>query len=372
METHSPKSALVIGASFAGISTAFWMSRLGYAVTLVEIGKGIKRGGTPVDIRGGTVDIVKKMGLFDKVWAGRLPARPMTFRNRNGEITVQSPAQSVEAQGTSGECEIERDVLLDILFNAIQPRVEILFGESVDAITDNEDSAAVRFKSGRQRSFSIVFGADGVHSATRRMQFGPEANYAYFMHHYFGLSVVDKLLIDAETSQIWNVPGKSMMLNAYASKTDVAFTFYADDEIPYDHRDLPQQKRLVATAFAGEDWSRDMMRELANAPNFYFDKFCQIRMASWTKGRVALVGDAGYCASPAAGMGGSLAIVGASHIGDAFAKHPDDFQSAFAEYDRSLRPFVDEVQANAISEGLEMFAPRTEEAIQQRNAALAG
>ena len=60
-----------------------------------------------------------------------------------------------------------------------------------------------------------------------------------------------------------------------------------------------------------------MLREMAGSNNFYFDKLCQIKMPSWTKGRVALVGDAGYCASPAAGKGGSSAIDGAAALADA-------------------------------------------------------
>jgi 2-polyprenyl-6-methoxyphenol hydroxylase-like FAD-dependent oxidoreductase len=93
-------------------------------------------------------------------------------------------------------------------------------------------------------------------------------------------------------------------------------------------------------------------------------------MPSWTKGRIALVGDAAYCASPAAGMGGSLAIVGATALADAFQKHPDDFEAAFREYNHGLRLFVEKVQADAIEFGLETFAPRSEEAILARNAQL--
>ena len=93
-------------------------------------------------------------------------------------------------------------------------------------------------------------------------------------------------------------------------------------------------------------------------------------MESWTKGRVALVGDAGYCPSPAAGMGGSMAILGAAALADALQKHPDDLRAAFQEYDESFRPTVEGIQAHAVAFGLEMFMPRSEEAIQGRNMQL--
>jgi 2-polyprenyl-6-methoxyphenol hydroxylase-like FAD-dependent oxidoreductase len=92
-----------------------------------------------------------------------------------------------------------------------------------------------------------------------------------------------------------------------------------------------------------------------------------MKMPSWTKGRVALVGDAGYCASPAAGRGGSLAIDGAAALADAFDKCDHNYELAFQEYNTSFRPFIEEVQAVVVDFGLDAFLPRTEEAILKRN-----
>ncbi|WP_421916777.1 hypothetical protein [Mesorhizobium sp.] len=81
---------------------------------------------------------------------------------------------------------------------------------------------------------------------------------------------------------------------------------------------------------------------------------------------MALVGDAAYCASPAAGMGGSLAIIGAAALADAFRKHQGDFELAFRDYNEGFRPYIEEVQANAAS-NLDVLIPQTEEAIRERN-----
>ena len=85
-------------------------------------------------------------------------------------------------------------------------------------------------------------------------------------------------------------------------------------------------------------------------------------MPSWTKGRVALVGDAGYCASPAAGMGGSLAIIGAAALAAAFELHPNDYTAAFETYNNDLRPFIKEVQAAAV-QTLDKLLPSNEEEV---------
>jgi 2-polyprenyl-6-methoxyphenol hydroxylase-like FAD-dependent oxidoreductase len=370
-ELKMPKASkvLIAGASFAGLTTAFWMHRLGYAVTVVEIGSGLKRGGSPVDIKEGTVDIVRRMGLLEQIQAKSLKAKGIDFLDAEGVKLARMPAQAGDAEEPKQDYEVERDTLLQMLFNEVKDGVEFLFGDSIANVAESADEVGVTFKSGVQRSFSLLFGCDGNHSGVRRMCFGEESAYSHSLQKYFSITIVDRLLIEQDTAQMYNVPGKTVMLNAYNNKTDIILCFHSDKEIAYSYRDQDQQRRIISERFSGGGWrTQELLRELEHCRDFYFDKMCQVRMPSWTKGRVALVGDAGYCASPAAGMGGSLAIVGATALADAFEKHPGEFETAFAEYNRSLRPFVEDVQAQAIAFGLEMFVPTTEESLRRRNA----
>jgi 2-polyprenyl-6-methoxyphenol hydroxylase-like FAD-dependent oxidoreductase len=362
---------LVSGASFAGLTTAFWMNRLGYKVTVVEIAKGLKMGGSPVDIKERTADIVKRMGLLERIQASSLKAKAIDFLDVTGTPIAKLSAQAGEGPDPQPEYEIERDTLLQMMFEAVEGDVEFLFDERIASMEQSADEVAVTFKSGKQRSFSLMFGCDGNHSSVRRMCFGEEAVHSHSLQNYFSIAIVDKLLIEEDTAQMYNTPGKAVMLNAYNNKTDIIFCFHSEAEILYNYRDQQEQRNIILRQFSGEGWrTPELLEETARSGNFYFDRMCQIRMPSWTKGRVALVGDAAYCASPAAGMGGSLAIIGATALADAFSKHPGDFKTAFQEYNDSLRPFVEDVQAQAVNFGLEMFVPGSEEAIQKRNAKL--
>jgi 2-polyprenyl-6-methoxyphenol hydroxylase-like FAD-dependent oxidoreductase len=361
------QQVLIAGASFAGLTTAFWMHRLGYEVTVVEIGKGLKMGGSPVDIKEDTVNIMQRMGLLERIQTHSLKAKAIDFLNASGEKLAKLPPQAHEPEAAA-EYEIERDTLLTMLFDQVKDQVEFLFEDSIATI-DAADDVIALFRSGKQRSFDLLVGCDGIHSSVRKLCFGPEADYTLFLQNYFSITIVDKLLIPEDTAQMFNVPGKVVMLNAYNHKTDIIFCFHSEQEIPYDYRDTKQQHHIIREHFQSEGWrTQELLEESARGKNFYFDKMCQIKMPSWSKGRVALVGDAAYCASPAAGMGGSLAIVGATALADAFQKHPTNIQTAFQEYDRSLRPFVENVQAQAIQFGLETFVPVSEEALQRRNA----
>ena len=78
---------------------------------------------------------------------------------------------------------------------------------------------------------------------------------------------------------------------------------------------VDEQLEVVERAFAGNGW--EVPRQLAamrTADDLFFDSVSQIRMPSWTKGRVALVGDAGYAPSFLSGQGNSLAVVGACQL----------------------------------------------------------
>jgi 2-polyprenyl-6-methoxyphenol hydroxylase-like FAD-dependent oxidoreductase len=365
MERH----ILVSGASFAGLSTALWMSRLGYEVTVVEIARELRRGGTAVDIKGNTVDIVRRMGLLEQIRSNRLSLQRWDMKNEH-DVTERSLVLRAEGEAPSEqELEIERDVLLGMLFASVKDQVEIVFDDSIRTLTETKDSIEVTFAKGSRCSFDLVIGCDGIHSAVRKLWFGDEAQYVHFLGLYSSVTIVDKLLIARDTAQMYNEPGAAVMLNAYKNKTDIILSFASDSEIPYDHRNEQQQRRIIEEQFTGRRWrTAELLEEVRTSNNFYFDKLCQIRMPSWTKGRVALVGDAGYCPSPAAGMGGSVAIDGAAALADAMRDHEGDFDRAFRDYDERFRPFIDEVQAEAARTARETLVPRTEEAIRARNA----
>jgi 2-polyprenyl-6-methoxyphenol hydroxylase-like FAD-dependent oxidoreductase len=368
VEMENGKKVLVSGASFAGLSTAYWLSRLGFAVTVVEAANGLRTGGTAVNIEGNTVCIAERMGLLEQIRAHRLKLERWDFKNAD-DVTEGSMVLRQEGEPLpGGELEIERNTLLRLLFDRVKNDVEFIFDDSITALSEAPGDIRATFRGASPRSFELVFGCDGFRSTVRRLWFGAEAEYTHFLQQYFSITIVDKSLIRPNTAQMFNVPGKGIMLNAYKDKTDIILCFVSDREIAYDHRDEQQQRRIISEQFAGLGWrATELLREIERSNSFYFDKLCQVKMPSWAKGRVALVGDAAYCASPAAGKGGSLAMDGAAALADALQKHPGDHALAFEEYEQTFRPFIERVQAEAVRFGLEGLCPRTEEAIRKRN-----
>jgi 2-polyprenyl-6-methoxyphenol hydroxylase-like FAD-dependent oxidoreductase len=214
---------LVSGAGFAGLATAYWLNRLGYRVTVIETSGELRKGGTPVDIEGETIDILAGMGMLDAVRAKALPPRGLVFKNTDNGTIGEMPAQT----GSHGaRYEIHRDDLLDILFASVADQVEVVFGRAIEQLTNGPEGVAVTFSDGVQRDFKLVLGCDGSRSRTRRLVFGAADDFSYFLGGYFFIKVVRATdLLPANVSEIFSVPGRTALLNGYTDQTDIALAF---------------------------------------------------------------------------------------------------------------------------------------------------
>lgn len=365
-------AVLVSGASFAGLATAWWMNRLGYRVTVIEVASGLRKGGTPVDIEGEAIEALARMGVIDAVRARVLPPRGFEFKDADDITLGTFGGEPGPDDAPSERYEIHRDDLLEILFASVEASVEVVFGQSIKKLEEGPGSVAVTFGDGARGDYALVFGCDGNRSNTRQLAFGGAEDFSYFMGGYFFIKVVPTTgLLAANLSQIFSTPGRSAMLNGYENQTDIALAFRTEHEIDYNYRDRAEQRRMVHNHFDGLGWKVPAMLKHVDADDdFYFDKVNQIRMPVWSKGRVALVGDAGYCVSPVAGMGGSMAIIGAARLADALERHGADHAAAFQDYHDRLLPFVEAVQERAVSQGMAMMFPADDAELAERNRKL--
>jgi 2-polyprenyl-6-methoxyphenol hydroxylase-like FAD-dependent oxidoreductase len=267
------------------------------------------------------------------------------------------------------EIEIRRPELSNILYEHIGNDVEYVFGDSPQAIYDHGDRVQVKFASGNLREFDLVVGADGIHSKTRRLVFDDKSpiSYADLYAAYFSIPRSDS---DGSWVRFYSAPGgRSVALRPDTpDRTQVYLCFRSKDR-GYENLDVDMQKRLIQKLFADVGFEAPrILRELPNLDDFYFDTIGQVKMDRWSKGRVTLVGDAGYCPSALADMGASVALVGAYILAGELS-HYQDYSEAFKQYETWMRPYVTKAQ-KIIPGSVRLALPKTRTAIVLRNAAL--
>jgi 2-polyprenyl-6-methoxyphenol hydroxylase-like FAD-dependent oxidoreductase len=371
MSTTPPRSVLISGASIGGPALAFWLQRYGFAVTVVEKSAALRDGGYPIDVRGTALDAARRMGILPRLRDLHIATRRLVFLDTDGsELASMDPNAIIG--GVDGEdVEIRRGDLTRTLYDLVRDDVDIRFGETIETLTQHADGVDVTFRSGRQDTFDLVIGADGLHSNTRGLVFGDEKQFHRYLGYSFaGFTMPNDFGLHRE-GVIWNTPGKGAALYSVLESKEIhGFLVFARPDAPIEaFRNPEAQRDLVADTFAGEGWEIPrMVAAMREADDLFFDVVSQIHLPRWSEGRVALVGDAAHAPSFMTGQGTSLALVGAYALGHALATIPDH-AAAFAAYESRVRDFVERNQAT-VTEGKATLFPTTAEALAQRNAAL--
>ncbi|WP_194299925.1 FAD-dependent monooxygenase [Acetobacter conturbans] len=368
------RSVLISGASIAGPALAFWLDRYGFAVTVVERAPTIRTGGYPIDVRGTAIDVVERMGLLPQIRAAHVDSRAMIFVDSEGGIIGNVPIYEAIGSDTGRDVELPRGTLTTLIYDATRNgSIDYRFDDTIETLHDDGEGVDIGFASGRQERYDIVIGADGLHSHTRRLVFGPEEPFNHSLGFCFNLFSMPNDRGLSHCGIVHAEPGRTAAIWAVQDSPEVfGFFAFATNETPLSaSRDAEEQIRRTRAAFAGMGWEvPHMLDAMAKADDLYFDSVSQIRMPCWSKGRVALVGDAAFAPSFRSGQGTSLALVAAFVLAGELAMH-DDPGDAFAAYEELVRPFAEANQALAIDKAGSFFLPRTEEDIEVRDRMLA-
>jgi len=343
------KKILVCGASIAGPTLAWWLHHYGFEPTLLEKAPAPRPGGHAIDIRGAALDVVRAMGLEETIRDSRTQMKGVSKLDADGNEVWRSEEMTISGGSFDKQAiEIIREDLSRILLTALPDEIETIYGDSVTALNETQDGVAASFENGEGRLFDLVIGADGLASDMRKLAFGPDSEFVVPFDVVLAPFSAPNL-IGLEDWQLTYDGGQDSCMIYTAPGNDslrVCFGFPAEmSSIPPDRAG---QIRLVQDKCSGMGWEVPrLLAAMEQARDFYLGPIAQVKMDHWTSGRVALVGDAGYCPSPFTGQGTSLAIVGAYVLAWELAQSPDDYATAFEAYEKTMRPFVEVNQAIA-------------------------
>ncbi|AEV87529.1 FAD-dependent oxidoreductase [Actinoplanes sp. SE50] len=355
---------LISGAGIAGPAVAHWLARAGHRPTIVEVAPRPRTGGQAVDFRGPLhMGLLERMGVVEALRAVETHGTAFRFVDEHGDRLMEWPAHLA-----GGDLEVRRGDLSRVLC-AASKATAYLFGDRITALVEHPAGVDVTFASGTQRTFDLVIGADGVHSGVRRLAFGPEERFVKHLGYYVATWPVANEWGDlGRTALLHNSPGRMISIgqdHRDPSRAGV-FAAFAAPVLRYDRHDAGEQKAILRATFAGLGWlTPRLLDALDAADDVYFDQICRVDAPEWTRGRIALLGDAA-CGATIGGQGTGTAIVAAHVLAGELAAAGGDHRVAFPRYRQRLAKFARGTQKGGDTTG-RFLAPRTARGIRLRN-----
>jgi 2-polyprenyl-6-methoxyphenol hydroxylase-like FAD-dependent oxidoreductase len=361
------KTVLISGAGIGGPALGFWLKAAGFEPTLVERAPALRRGGYVIDFWGLGYDIAERMGLIAEINRVGYKAREMRVVDDRGR-RVSGFGTKVFTELTAGRyITLARSDLSRLLFEQLEGCAEVIFDDEIVSLEEHSSGVRVQLKHAGERQFDLVIGADGLHSVVRKLAFGPQQGFekdlGYIVAAFEASGYRPR---DEDVYLMYGQPGR--MVGRFTLRDDrtlFLFVFAAGgDSLPST---LDEQKDMLRRKYAAGKWEcPSILTELDRATELYLDRVSQIRMKNWSKGRIALIGDAAFCVSLLAGQGSALTMISAYVLAGELAAAGGQYRQAFESYEARLRAFIETKQRGA-ERFAGAFAPKTRWGLYFRN-----
>jgi 2-polyprenyl-6-methoxyphenol hydroxylase-like FAD-dependent oxidoreductase len=342
------KKILVVGASIAGPSVAYWLEKYGFSPTLIEKSPEPRKGGYAIDVRGKAAEVVKMMGLYESICASRTTLQSGQYVDKDGKVLHEEFGEQCGFR-EGEDVEINRNELSKILLDAV-PSVPIKYGISIKSLNQHLDHVEVEFSDGSSDDFHLIIGADGLHSSIRKMVFNTSEYILSDLGFYIAVFSAPNYLKLSHAGMFYEHNGRELSVISDKDPKMALFWFMVRTQAQLkDIKQVSVQKAFIHEQCQGIGWESEKILTLLNtADDLYFDSITQVKMDKWSKDRIVLLGDSGYCASPLSGQGTSLALIGAYILAGELTTSKGDYETAFERYQSSLTSFVNANQSFAV------------------------
>ncbi len=357
------------GAGIAGTTLAYWLHRFGHEPVLIEQASEPRKGGYLIDFWGIGYDIAEKMGLLSELKNRAYHIEEIDWVNDQGKSQSSFDVDIFRGLAKNRYISIERSQLADAIYGLIKDEVEIIFGDSISEIEEKESQLHVIFETATSQDFDLVIGADGLHSRVRELAFGPLQKFENDLGLRIAAIELDGYHPRDENRVIGRTkPGRLIFRVAKRNeKTLFLLGFSEKLENGKFPKSVGARKALLKEVYSDFGWEAPKILEgIDLLDDIYYDKVSQIKMGSWARGRIALIGDAAAAVSLLAGEGSGLAMAEAYVLAGELSRSANNHHAAFIGYEDCLKKFVEGKQHSALNAAA-TFVPKTTFEIGLRN-----
>ena len=344
-------TATVVGGGIGGLATAAALTRAGIQASVYEQAAQLGEVGAGVLIGPNSVRLLHRLGLAGAIdEAGGWVGEGSTYYRHDGARVA--PVMTTDSAGWAAMYGMHRADLIDVLRRAV-PGERIHPGHRAVSFEQDADRARVVFENGAVAEADMVIAADGIHSALRRFVTEPTAPVFSGQISYRG--VLDTSRVPwwpARIFQVWMGEGKHVIVFPVRAGRMLNFVcFVPADEEMRESWSAPGDPDALRAAFEGFAAPvTGLLRQVDST--FWWGLYDREPLAEWTRGRLALLGDAAHPMLPHLGQGANQSVE------DAFAlaavlkdASPADVPAALRRYARVRRRRTDVVQANSRRNG---------------------
>ncbi len=359
--------ALIAGAGIGGLTAALCLARVGWRITLLERAPLLMEIGAGLQLSPNASRILKDLGVLARLEGASLKPQAIRIRRgRDAKLLALLPLDAAEQTCGAPYNLALRSDLQRVLIESIAcvPDIRLLTGTAVAGFAATADGVTVAAKQGPMTSTfegDCLIGADGVQSFIRqRLLASPKSDLRLSGHEAWRALVAPEqiapqwrdILLQPETN-LWLGPDAHVVHYPLRGGSIVNIAIIVGKaHAPRTKPDGWTNKgdpNIVKARFS--KWHPIVRGLIASAPDWQTWPLADLEpLATFSIGKIALLGDAAHPMLPFLAQGAAQAIEDAAALGHALNQTPD-IEAALSAYAAARRGHTAKVQKASRQQG---------------------